>query len=168
MNIMCWLISWFTSVFIYMSRSLRRLNALSNYAKCHTRKSAYTCVQTLGMYFHSTVTVNLLLSFFFTFLIAWDNSVHLMIKFCCLGFATNALPNLFVFRNFLYFLSFFKLSFCCYVTYMCIFSALSCLIMFREIAYPHPHVYFRFLFHVRVFGIMAMEHEDSRIYDTYD
>ena len=48
------------------------------------------------------------------------------------------------------------------------FSALSCLIMFREIADPQPHVYFRFLFHVRVFGMMAMEHEDSRIYDTYD
>ena len=165
-----------------MSRSLRRLNALSYYAKCHTRNSAYTCVQTLGMYFHSTVTVNLLLYFFFYIFDCLSQFcashvsdarckglifVHTLIFFC-LGFATNALPNLFLFRNFLYFLSFFKLSFCCYVTYMCICSALSCLIMFREIADPHPHVYFRILFHVRVFGMMAMEHEDSIIYDTYD
>ena len=94
--------------------------------------------------------------------------VHTLFFFFVLGLLLMHYPTYFFFRNFLYLLSFFKLSFCCYVTYMCICSALSCLIMFREIADPHPHVYFRILFHVRVFGMMAIEHEDSRIYDTYD
>lgn len=164
-----------------MSRSPRRLNALSNYAKCHTRNSAYTCVQTLGMYFHPTVTVNLLLSFFYFFdrLSQFCAShvsdarckglifVHTL-NFVVLGLLPMHYPTYF-FLEISYIFCLSSNYYSVAMLLICVFfSALSCLIMFREIADPQPHVYFRFLFHVRVFGMMAMEHEDSRIYDTYD
>ena len=164
-----------------MSRSPRRLNALSNYAKCHTRNSAYTCVQTLGMYFHPTVTVNLLFSFFHIFVcLSQFCASHVSdakckglifvhtLNFVVLGLLPMHCPT--------YFFLEISYIFCLFSNYhfvamllICVFiSALSCLIMFREIADPQSRAYFRFFFHVCVLGMMALEHEDSRIYDTYD